>query len=237
MRFFLPAHRWHKGLDWYADRFAEAGEAVAVGEASNGYARGFEHPGVPERVAEILPDIRLIYLVRDPIARLVSHYRHRLATGREWRAPEIAIDADPAYVETGRYGAELVRWARAFPADRILVLRSEHLFASPTSHLARVAAHIGVREMPQIPFESRNRSDKRKSVPRPLRRAVDATGLYGAGRALGRVTRVVPGLRITTDEAVQLPPNRLRWLGEVYREDRQLLRRFVPADQCDWSLP
>ena len=77
---------WHRGLDWYRAQFQ--GSSPVLGEASPNYT-GFPHfRGVPERAARVLPEAKLICMVRDPIERIVSHYMHRRAAGVETRPLE-----------------------------------------------------------------------------------------------------------------------------------------------------
>jgi hypothetical protein len=237
MRFFLPGHRWERGLDWYAAQFAAAGAAQSCGEFSNGYGRGAEHPGVPARVAGALPGVRLVYVLRDPMRRLASHWRHRIVTGREWRDPAEAIAADPAYLETGRYGAEIERWLAHHPRDRLLVLRAERLFADPRTELARLARHLGLAERPDLPLRRENAAADRRPLPRPLRRAIGAAGAWGMGR---RLARGLPDWALGAGRASEVPfelpaPLRARLL-DVYEADRAVLRRHVPEADCDWIL-
>ncbi|MEM9797439.1 MAG: sulfotransferase [Pseudomonadota bacterium] len=238
MRFFLPGFRWEKGMDWYRGQFAEVGSAMAWGEASNGYGRGADYPGAPEKIAAAMPDVRLVYVVRDPLKRLISHYRHRLVTGREWRDPAAAIRADNSYVETGRYGAELTRWLRHFDRAQILVLRSERLFAEPVGQLARLAAHLGVPDRPDLPLRAENRATDRTVMPRALRLALGPLGGQRvAKRVAAQLNRLPTGLLPTASSmSVDLPETLLKELRGIYEADRKALAALIPAEDCDWSF-
>src|SRR5437016_1007207 len=72
--FFVEERAWGKGRRWYEGLFDAAGTATAVGEASPTYSMFPLFAGVPERMARLLPEARLIYLVRDPIERIRSAY-------------------------------------------------------------------------------------------------------------------------------------------------------------------
>lgn len=237
MRFFLPGHRWERGMDWYAAQFAQAGDVRACGEFSNGYGRGAEHPGVPARVAAALPDVRLVYVIRDPMRRLASHYRHRIVTGREWRDPAAAIARDPSYVETGRYGAEIERWLPHVRRERLLVLRAERLFADPVLTLDRLARHLGVTPRPDLRLRAENAAADRHPMPRPLARAIGAAGAWETGR---RIARALPswarGPGRASDVPFALPRDLRDALARIYDADRAVLRRHVPEADCDWML-
>lgn len=165
--------RYHEGIDAYRGAFptrwtvARAGRhaPVVVGEATPYY---LFHPVVPERVAEALPDVRLIAVLRDPIERAWSQYRHEVDLGYEDLRFEAALDreeerlqgeedrlrGDPgatsfahqhhAYVARGRYAEQLERWYRAFPPDRLLLLRSEDLMADPAAVFREAIRSLGV---------------------------------------------------------------------------------------------
>lgn len=225
MRFFCDAHRWHEGPDWYAAQFAGRGAARIWGEASNAYTRGTEHGEVPARLAALLPAARLIYVVRDPMRRLISHYRHRLATGREWRSPAEAIRADPAYVDTGLYGAELARWIPHVAPERILVVQSEALFADPGPQLARICNHLGVDAAPDLPFHARNVSAVRHVLPRPLRRLSAFPSLRGGVKRLSRYR--FPFAAGLGDVSVDLPPELAAQIAGRFAADRLLLERYA----------
>jgi hypothetical protein len=136
-----------------------------VGEASPSY---LFHPLAPERVAELVPEAKLIALVRNPVDRAFSHYQHEVALGREPLSFEDALDAederlrgeeermraDPAYFShawwnytyraRGRYAEQLERWLAVFPRDRLLVVPSEDLLLAPEGTHARVLDFLGV---------------------------------------------------------------------------------------------
>src|SRR5215216_7751234 len=92
-RHYARGESWYRGnfpsrpATWLARR--RAGAEPIVGEASPGY---LFHPHAPQRVATLLPNVRLIALLRDPVDRALSHYHHELALGRESLSFEEAIE-------------------------------------------------------------------------------------------------------------------------------------------------
>src|SRR6185503_1695260 len=105
--------------------FADAGDAVAVGEASPQYAMFPRYHGVPERIAATVPDVRLIYVVRDPVERMRSSYRHTLAGGSEHRPIDEALLVDARYLYPSLYALQLEQYLRVVDRSRILVVASE----------------------------------------------------------------------------------------------------------------
>jgi hypothetical protein len=160
---FFDRH-YARGERWYRAHFP-ARRRPAIGEASPSYLL---HPLAPERVAALLPDARLIVLLRNPIDRAFSHYQHEVALGREPLSFEDAVAAederlrgevermlaDPAYfshawwnytyVARGRYAEQIERWYAAFPRERLLVLFTEELAGEPGATYRRVLEFLGI---------------------------------------------------------------------------------------------
>jgi sulfotransferase family protein len=182
-----------RGLSWYAARFPTKayawyvarrhGLALRTGEASPYY---LFHPHVPGRVAEHLPQVKLIALLRDPVQRAYSHYQHEVARGFETLSFEEAIEAEPArlaaetermaadplynsfehqhhsYMARGRYAEQLDRWRSRFPDEQLLVLTSERFFADPEGTFARVLDFLGLPAFTPDAFEAHNAYDYRQ---------------------------------------------------------------------------
>ena len=166
--FFIERHNWSRGLAWYESQFAGAGAATAVGEASPNYTKGHDDPDVAARIADTLPDVRLIYLVRHPIERMVSMYRQTVADGVESRPIEEAFDANRDYLRTSMYAWQLEPYLERFPREHILVLTTESLRRKRTATVARVFEFLGVDPSWQPPGLHReaHRSDQLR-IPRP----------------------------------------------------------------------
>lgn len=169
--FFTAELNWGKGWRWYAKQFAGASAAaIALGEASTSYTKFPRYAGVAERIAASLPDVRLIYVVRDPIERMRSHYRHNVALGEE-RAPiDEALLANPAYLDCSRYALQLQQYLDHFPRENFLIFRSEDLRSHRVETMRRVLAFLAVD--PDTPIETLDeefyKTEERGSVPAPV---------------------------------------------------------------------
>jgi len=118
-----------------------------------------------ERIAAYNPAIRLIVLLRDPVARAFSHWKMEFARGAEtnpfaWcirQGRQRLFEAEPwgfhrefSYVERGFYGEQIEHLLNLFPADQLLLLRAEDLEATPGPVLERVSAFLGVDAPPPV---------------------------------------------------------------------------------------
>jgi hypothetical protein len=140
------APQWGRGVEWYASLFAAAGEAVAVGEASTTYTMYPHYSEVVERLVSVVPQPRLVYLVREPVARMRSAYLHGLAGGTETRPIESALSADPRYLLTSSYALQVERWLRRVPREQVLLLSLEQLRDTPEEVMSRLFGFLGLNQ-------------------------------------------------------------------------------------------
>ncbi len=139
-----PAGNWSRGIGWYEHQFAPADGALAIGEASPRYAMDPFVPGVPQRMVELLPDTKLIYLVREPIKRMVSHYLHRGRSRKENRSLESALTPDSVYFHSSRYAHQVEQYLAHFRRSQLLVVVSERLLTKREATMAKIFDFIGV---------------------------------------------------------------------------------------------
>jgi hypothetical protein len=146
------------------------------------------------------PDARLVYMVRHPIDRLLSHYLHNVSGGYEERElAEAVADPQSAYVQRGMYAFQLEPYLDAFEGDRVLVVSREELARERDATVRRVFAHAGVDPdftSPEFDREWETGSGKGSGGFRLMDRAVRMPGLRALDRNFDRL------------------PERLRWLVE-----------------------
>src|SRR3954464_5217249 len=106
LNFFVEEMNWDLGLDWYASRFDRAFRVR--GESSPHYTNQPRFEGVAERIRENCPDARLIYMVRDPIKRILSHWVHATGAGYETgELVEVLTNPDTSYMNRSKYWMQL----------------------------------------------------------------------------------------------------------------------------------
>jgi hypothetical protein len=253
--FFVEELNWRRGIDWYRRQFRGAdSEAIAVGEASPAYTKYPLYSGVPERMAKHIPNARLIYLVRDPIERIRSHYEHCVLVGIESAPIDVAVFRDPRYLDCSRYGLQISRYLRHFPSERILIVRSEDLRADREETVRSIFRFLEVDDdvLPSSLDHEFYRTYDRESYPayvwwlrRHLKRVVPAGRRWRArrtvSRALERAGSVgsrlprVAGHSSHTDRAVISPELRERLIAEL-RSDVNELRRHTPDGFDGWGI-
>jgi hypothetical protein len=135
---FFSRDAWERGVAWYAAQF-EPGAAIR-GESSPSYTFYPRHRGVAKRMYSIVPDAKLIYLVRDPIERIVSHYLHNYVWRLEHRGIEHVLagpDRDH-FLAVSKYFMQLKQYLAFFPRSRVLVLAHDELLHDRTGTMRQI---------------------------------------------------------------------------------------------------
>jgi hypothetical protein len=143
-------------------------------------------PRAPARCHELLPDAKIVVLLREPGERALSQFHHNERLGLESETFERAIDLEESrisadleemkthpqtratsfrrysYLARGDYADQLERWFDVYPRDRFLILESEEFFTDPGRVLDRVLDFVGAK--PWSPPEFRNYSYLERGV-------------------------------------------------------------------------
>jgi Sulfotransferase domain len=241
LNFFTEAHNWPRGLTWYEEQFTDAGDsAVAVGESSTAYTQYPRHGGVPGRVAQLLPDVRLIYLVRHPIDRIRSQYLHDVGLGKERDPIEKALRVNPVYVDFSRYALQIEQYLKIFDRDRLLVLDLRELRDDREGVMDRVFRFLDVNSsfMPSG-LERKHNVSAERSQYRPgllsLRRSRGLGGLLA--RVPGPVKRMLrPVTTRKHDSGVTISPGLRRELEDRLQDDVGRLRAYMDEGFDGWGI-
>jgi hypothetical protein len=145
VRYFSHDEHYSSGEKWYRIHFPMAKdlpENSLVFEASPDY---LFYEMAPERMASLLPDIKLIALLRNPTERAISHYFHDLKKGRRQGDILHAVKNDAEiYKDKGMYKQQLERYYKLFPSDNVLIINSEKFFEDPNKTLKEVCLFLDV---------------------------------------------------------------------------------------------
>jgi hypothetical protein len=144
------------GIDWYLRLFAEAGDVQYAGEASVSYTARHWVSGCEERIWQFNPAARIIYLMRDPVERAISHYWHFVAAGRETLPPERALRERDDYVARSDYAWQIEPYLARFGEGQVYLLTLEELEADPRRTFARLFAWLGVDDAVEIDTSTRH---------------------------------------------------------------------------------
>lgn len=227
-------YRWDRGLGWYEGLFAEGRGAEALGEVSPSYTN---YPGpVPERIAGTVPDVRMVYCMRNPVERTRAHYLHLVAGGIEQRSFERAISETPRYIECSRYVVWIERYLQHFDRSQLLLITSENLRARRGETLDRILEFLGLPTGWRPPnIEQEYHRTERKVAPRAWARPLWRRERFQRRIKRYRLARALlthPMGSESTTESVEAE----RSLRERLRPDVERLAAYMEPGFDGWGL-
>jgi hypothetical protein len=247
LNFFCAELNWDLGEAWYRGRFDE--RFPVRGESSPHYTNEPRFTGVAERIHSLIPEAKLIYMVRDPIARMLSHFTHATGAGYETRSDvtEVLGEPDTAYWHRSMYWMQLQPYLERFDAGQISVITQEELHADRAGTMRRAFEFAGVDPgftSEQFDREWERSSAKQEGRYQVMERAVKLPGLRSFDRNFDRLPE---SLRWMVEKVVHSPeappapkpvlPDDLRErLANVFRPDAAALQDFAGRRFEGWSL-
>jgi hypothetical protein len=182
-------HNFDKGLDWYRSHFPppelKDGRRTITGEASPYY---IAHSLAPERVAKVVPQAKLIALLRDPVDRAYSHYQMAARRGSETLGFDEAIAAEEerlriqrestfasegyypsipsarSYLARGIYVDQVRKWHAFFGKEQLLILKGEDYFGDAPGTLKAVLDFLGLPEWKPETLPEVNEGDYSENI-------------------------------------------------------------------------
>lgn len=183
--FFSDDDVYARGMDWYADLFAAAKPGDLKGESSTHYTKLPTYPRTVERCLAAVPEAKLIYVVRDPIDRLISQYIHEWTMRKTSGPLDRAVDELPILVDYSRYAMQLRPWLDAYGSSRVLPVFFERLTRDPHGEFARIAAFLDLPDAAWDDTEPPQNASAQRLRRSPLRDALlEAPGFAWARRRL-----------------------------------------------------
>jgi len=177
--------KFDKGINWYKSFFPtklnksrlenKQKRNCLTGEATPRY---LYHPHTPKRVLDLLPNVKLIVLLRNPIDRAYSHYQMEYASGHEKLSFEDAISQEEervkddkekmfangsfysvefyrkSYLTRGIYADQLKRWFEYFSREKFLILKSEDFYSKTSEVYQQVLDFLGLSKFELNSFKA-----------------------------------------------------------------------------------
>lgn len=242
LNFFVEEENWSRGLEWYKSNFDRPTQII--GESSPNYTKYPFFKGVAQRMHRVIPDAKLIYIVRDPIKRIVSHYIHRVADGLEKRSFAEALADDwrtNHVVSSSQYYRQLEQYLEYYSQERILVIGLEDLARDRSNTLQSVFRFLEVA--PDFEHEDFSQvlhsSGAKLKVLTPLGARLSTVP---AGKLMqSALFHIVGGKRASQwlyhrIEQPVLDESLRQKLVDYLAEDVAKLRSFTGSSFADWSL-
>ena len=228
----------------YAELFAKVRTDEICGEASTTYSKLPDIQGVPRRAYEVLGgDIKLIYVVRNPIERTISHHHHEVGQGNMPASFEEAMERHPELVAYSRYGMQLGAWLDYFDRDQIKIVVFEEYVRNRKRIAGECMEFLGVTPITDDINVERafNKSDEVCVHTTGLRKVIQESAIYRRG--------IRPFLGLGMREMIRSlilpkPPGRppkpslasMQRLVSVFRDDIAELCRLTRMSESPWTF-
>ena len=250
VHYFHREQNYRNGVEWYSDLFPGARHPNVRCEKPGAYfwtnCEGVpaEPTDKPERIKAILPDVKLIVVLRDPIARAYSAWNHVVRAGRvrecgeapDFFAPRLAKPVQRHGILTrGLYHAQLTRFLEIFDSKQILVLIQERdVIADPVKGMRKVCEFLDLN--PDVEFSALREPENRFEGTRLGNRlAVQLSGpLHEFVHRIDRylLTRL-PLQRLAYPKG---DPQTIAALADYFEDDCRRLREVVGPLPNNWLM-
>ncbi|RRJ82534.1 sulfotransferase family protein [Aestuariirhabdus litorea] len=243
LEFFDEKENWNKGLNWYESFFPkEKNKGQVFGEVSTEYTKHPDTNNVAKNLAKTIPNAKLIYVIRHPYKRLISHYIHQVGAGLEQRKINTILrNIDNMYVRYSLYGYQLEQYLDFFSPSKILVLTSEELRRDKDKALSRIFRFIGVDESFKVGNNvSLNTSAERKkwnSIGRLIRRSSRNYNAYCYYKnKYPRSMRIADLLLCSAVNVDSLSKESKEKISPLFIEDIKKIEDTFGLDLSGWSF-
>jgi len=240
LHFFDEKQNWHKGLGWYKSNFW--GNKKIFGETSPSYSYYPMIRGVPEKMHAIIPNARIMYIIRNPIERIKSHYMTRFAAGKEdHKLEESLINIkNNLYTFPSMYYYQLKQYFPYYPKSKILVITLESLIQQCETTMTSVFQFLQVDDKFKSPYFSQIKNPsiakKRKNKIGMILRYLSETSFARLfsdefRRNVGNIVYKPfsqPINRPVINESLK------RRLIDYFRDDLSNLSKFTGQDYNEW---
>jgi len=199
--FFDVDENYNRGTEWYAKFFRDWRDEKVAGESTPDY---LWYKPVPERIAEILPNAKLIILLRNPVSRAYSSYWYAYCNGDETLSFEDALAAESfratqgrsihgisSYVERGLYSEQIKRYLNFFDRSQLLFLITEEYKKNPENTLQKATKFLGVQCNPEFLKKAKNIKKNVSRMPRSARLHKLVPPLLKSFYLAGRILRKI----------------------------------------------
>lgn len=246
LHFFSYPYVYQKGNEWYESFFDSASSETVIGEVCPSY---ISFPNVPERIHQYNPNMKLIFVLRNPIQRAYSHYCMGMKQGKLDFDIDSHLNHESNYVQLGLYYQQITRFLQYFSLDHLKIITFDELKTTPQATLKEIYTYLNVNSdfspsesvlkpknvsssLPKFPILYKFLKEKEKQISnksRFLRGLITDLRLQGKLQLLHKLNqgKLYP----------KLSENKKRSLAKFYAQDVNNLSQLINKDLQIWLQP
>ncbi len=241
IHFFDNDERYAKGIEWYESRFKNAGNQKYRLESTPIY---LYLPKAAERIHEHYPDVKLLFMLRNPVKRAWSHYLMEVRAGRETLSFYDALQAEDkrlkngeyerkyfSYKDRGLYLTQIKSYLELFPRENIYIMILEDLKKNPADEMKKLFRFLGIDDA--IELKRIYKKPKYEgTVPINLK-----FNYAFKNSPIGKVTffRKAFNRLFTKRSGIEIPPEAGKFLSDFFAEPNKELSEFLNLQYTLWQ--
>lgn len=233
--FFASDLNWEKGFDWYQKLwdFDPTKHLIAL-EGSTHYTKIPKFPNAAQRISTVKANFKFIFIMRNPLDRIESHYTHGFqANWQSIKQPIEDIENNHA-LEVSQYAMQIDEYYKKFSPDNILLLNFEDLKLDPSSLLRRVCLFLGIDDsFPFSNIRSVSNTSKGKIIDSPMWSSIKPIVQYFPWRFQQAIRRSI-GKEV--GEKIKLSDHQRDLVLKELHDDLCKLKRDYDVDISRWGI-
>lgn len=229
---------WSRGASYYEQCFSGYDGEPAVGEATVAY---LADPVAPGRIYELLPEVKFIIVLREPVSRAVSHYWWRMNNNTETRTLDEVLASDDNYpVEYGLYHTQICRYLELFPMSHMHFVFTDEMARDLDAVIRSATEFLGVGASPHTARPSNQARAPRNRTATNLLSWASSCQLkqLAPKRVRSMASKTVGTLARANTKSFRPPPLRpdqRQLLSETFLPEIEGLERLLDRDLADWK--
>jgi hypothetical protein len=239
---FFDKH-FERGVKWYLSHFPPTAPGEVVGEVAPTY---FASAEARQRIANLIPQAKIVCIFRNPVERVVSLYRLKRAYAMLPWSFEQALVRDPELMQSSNYVANFTAWQAAFGPGQVLATVYDDMKNDRQGYVDDLADFIGIPRFRIPDALARHVNDiASMTEPRSYYRTRGATMIadWCKARRLDRFVAAVKKSRLRRfflgggNEFPELPRDVMTRLSEIFRPEVEALETTLNRDLSAWKSP
>jgi len=223
---------WGKGLDWYRSLFADAGDDQISGEASTSYTKAPWYGDAAAKIHQTVPDVKLIYMVRDPVDQIISHYEHMLFAEQVSGNLTQNLMNNDFLIKVANYKEQIALYAELFPRQQILVLVMENYIKNNSETFNTICDFLGIDKV-TVPLRQSNARRQRKILKHPVLKRFKKVSKMSPNER----QKELPNWMLKPQAKVKPMDKHVDFIHDSLSDDLQEFADYWELDISAWRLP